>query len=96
MRIAFIGFGEVASVFSKCLREHGAEVWAYDIQLKPGTEGVRFGSLPEVAGNAEYVLSTVTTETAKDAAQACAAHLKPGQVYVDLNSTAPPGPPRAS
>ena len=89
MRIAFIGFGEVASVFSKCLREHGAEVWAYDVLRKAGTEGVRFGSLPEVAGNAGYVLSTVTTQAARGAALACAAHLKPGQVYVDLNSTAP-------
>lgn len=89
MRIAFIGFGEVASVFSQRLREHGAEVWAYDVQRKQEAEGVRFGSLAEVVRSAEYVLSTVTTQAAKDAARACAAHLRAGQVYVDLNSTTP-------
>jgi 3-hydroxyisobutyrate dehydrogenase-like beta-hydroxyacid dehydrogenase len=89
MRIAFIGFGEVASVFSKRLREHGAEVWAYDVQRKPAREGVRFGSLGEAVASADYVLSTVTTQAANDAARACAAHLRAGQVFVDLNSTAP-------
>ena len=100
VKVSFIGFGEVASVFSKPMRERGAEVAAYDILLSQDegreilqervrTEGIRFRPLPEVVGDADYVLSTVATQAAKEAARECAPHLKPGQIYVDLNSMAP-------
>jgi len=77
VKVSFIGFGEVASVFSKPMRERGAEVAAYDILLSQDegkeilqetvrTEGIRFRPLPEVVGDADYVLSTVATQAAKD------------------------------
>lgn len=101
VRIGFIGFGEVGSAFSKAMREKGAEILVYDILLsqKGGletiqkrfqAEGIQIGSLGEVVTNSHYVLSSVTTQAAKDVAKACAEYLKPGQVYVDLNSTSPP------
>ena len=37
----------------------------------------------------EIVLSTVVAKSAVPVAEAAAAHMKPGQLYVDLNSTAP-------
>jgi 3-hydroxyisobutyrate dehydrogenase-like beta-hydroxyacid dehydrogenase len=100
VRIAFIGFGEVAGVFSAALREKGAEVAAYDVLLDQAqgrvslerrcrAEGIAFRPLAEAVAGADYVLSTVTTDLAEGAARACAAHLAPGQVYVDLNATAP-------
>lgn len=100
VKVGFIGFGEVASIFSKPIREKGAEVAVYDVLLSQDkgreilcsrvrTGGIQFGPLPEVVGNADYVLSTVTTQVAKEAAQECVAYLEPGQVYVDLNSMAP-------
>jgi 3-hydroxyisobutyrate dehydrogenase-like beta-hydroxyacid dehydrogenase len=90
VRIGFVGFGEVASVFSKSLRDHGAEVVAYDIQEdKVRAAGIPLLPLPRLIGNVDYVLSTVTTQAAKEVAVACAAHLNPKQVFVDLNSTAP-------
>lgn len=100
VRITFIGFGEVAGVFSAALRAKGAEVAAYDVLLdqagglvplqgRRGAEGVVFRPLAEALAGARYVLSSVTTDQAETAAQACAAHLAPGQVYVDLNATAP-------
>jgi len=100
VRIGFIGFGEVASVFSKAMREKGAGILIYDILLsrKGGleaiqrriqAEGIRTGTLEEVVTNSEYVLSTVTAQAAKDVAKACREYLKPGQVYLDLNSTSP-------
>ena len=99
-RVAFIGFGEVAAVFSAALREAGAGVAAYDLLLdqvhglvslerRALAEGVAFRPLDEVVTGADCVLSTVTTDRAEDAARACAAHLKPGQVYLDLNATSP-------
>lgn len=90
IRAGFVGFGEVASVFSKSMRKHGAEIAAYDIQEhKVRAGGVPFLPLPELVKRADYVLSTVTTQVAKQVAGDCAPHLKPGQVYVDLNSTSP-------
>jgi len=100
VRIGFIGFGEVASIFSAAMRSHGAEVAAYDVLLdqKKGketlqkrcrAEGIKFLPLPDVVGNAEYVLSAVTTREAKKVAENCVPHLRHGQVYVDLNSTCP-------
>ncbi len=98
--VAFVGFGEVASVFSAAARARGAEVRAYDRNLeKPGgparlekrarAAGIRFAPLGEALGGAALVLSAVHPETAPEAARACAAHLRPGQLFVDLNTTSP-------
>ena len=98
--IAFIGFGEVASILSEAMCNTGAKVAAYDVlldqergmdtlQQRARITDIRFCPLPEATCNAEYILSTVTTRVAEAAAQSCAAHLKPGQTYVDLNATAP-------
>ncbi len=100
VRVAFVGFGEVASVFSAALRARGAEVAAYDHHLeRPGgaavlekrarAPGIRFAPLPEALRGADLVLSTVRNQTALEAARSAAGHLRPGQRYVDLNSTSP-------
>lgn len=100
LRIGFIGFGEVASVFSKALREHGVPVAAYDhnLEREGGAEmlrrralaqGIEFRSLPELVGSVDYVLSTVNACAAGEVAASCAPYLRRGQVYVDMNSTAP-------
>lgn len=100
VKVGFIGFGEVASVLSKSLRENGAEVAAYDVLFSEdkGREillrrarvgGIHFCPLPDLVQSSDYVLSTVTTQAAIKVAQDCAGCLKPGQAYVDLNSTAP-------
>jgi 3-hydroxyisobutyrate dehydrogenase-like beta-hydroxyacid dehydrogenase len=100
MRITFIGFGEVAGAFSGALASRGAEIAAYDVLLdqpdgeeklrtRAGNAAVSFRPLPDALYGANYVLSTVTTTVARAAAQQCAAHLKPGQVFLDLNATEP-------
>lgn len=99
LRIGFIGFGEVASVFSKALREHGVPVAAYDHHLeREGEEmlrrrtlspGIEFRPLPELVGSVDYVLSTVNASAASEVAATCAPYLRRGQVYMDMNSTAP-------
>ena len=96
----FLGFGEVASHFSAALREAGAEVLAFDVlldraggreKLAARAHGVppRFVALPEMLAHADLVLSTVTTDVALQAARSCAPHLRPGQLYVDLNAASP-------
>ncbi len=100
VRVGFIGFGEVASVFSEAAVGSGAEVSAYDVNLdRPGgidrvrrrarRGGIRFLPLADVVRGSDLVLSTVRPQTALDAARACAGHLGAGRTYVDLNSTSP-------
>ena len=99
-RISFVGFGEVASTFSKALRENGAEVAVYDVNLtrcggqailekRTRAPGIEFRPLADAVRDAEIVLSTVRPQTARAAARECAAHLRPGQCFVDFNSTSP-------
>ena len=99
--VGFLGFGEVAAVFSAGLRQRGVTVAAYDIVLdaRPGglqslqqrtrVDGIAFCTLPDLLRRVDYVLSTVTSDVALLAAQSCVPHLQPDQVYVDLNATAP-------
>ena len=100
MRVAFIGFGEVASAFAPAAVSRGAEVAAYDVLLDTpgGAERLRdraagakveLCALADALRGARYVLSTCTTSVAVEAANRCAAHLGAGQTYVDLNATDP-------
>lgn len=100
VKIGFIGFGEVGYTFSRAMNEAGAEITAYDILLEDpkraddvkkriSETGSKIGALEDVLGNNAYVLSTVTTQAAKEAAETCATMLEPGNIYVDLNSTSP-------
>jgi 3-hydroxyisobutyrate dehydrogenase-like beta-hydroxyacid dehydrogenase len=100
VRIGVVGFGEVGSIFSKALNDGGADIRVFDILLtqehaaeafaKKGLSGrVQYRPLPGVVGESEWILSMVTTQVALDVASECCAFLKPGQIYVDLNSTSP-------
>jgi 3-hydroxyisobutyrate dehydrogenase-like beta-hydroxyacid dehydrogenase len=100
MRIAFLGFGEVATAFSSALVARGCEVAAYDIlidnpggveklQARAGSARIAFATLGEAVRGSDYVFSTVTTSVALDAARLCARHLQPSQAFVDLNATEP-------
>lgn len=100
MRVAFVGFGEVAAAFAPAFAARGAAVAAYDVLLDAaGGRGrlaaraagtpVEFADLARALHGAHFVFSTVTTDVARDAARACSAWLAPGQVWVDLNATEP-------
>jgi 3-hydroxyisobutyrate dehydrogenase-like beta-hydroxyacid dehydrogenase len=100
IRIAFIGFGEAASAFAAALASRGVQVAAYDVlldrpmgrellQARARKTPIEFCSLPEAVNGARFVFSTVTTTVALEAARGCVGHLKPGQMYVDLNATEP-------
>lgn len=104
-RIAWLGFGRVAATLSPALAAHGALISAYDLLLeRPGGEAtlraraegasdgplpVRFAPLAEALVGADLILSAVTAEVALEVARCAAPHLRAGQVFLDLNSTAP-------
>jgi 3-hydroxyisobutyrate dehydrogenase-like beta-hydroxyacid dehydrogenase len=100
MRVAFVGFGEVAAAFAKAFVAAGAEVSAYDVLLdapdgfrrlapRAGDTPVAFAALGDALRGAGYVFSTVTTDVAREAARSCVPHLSPGQCWIDLNATEP-------
>ena len=99
-RVGFIGFGVVASTFTRPMLARGTEVLAYDVLLEqeggrealeqraPGSS-VQWLSLEDMVPQARYVLSTNAAHVALEVAQQSAPLLRPGQTYADLNSTSP-------
>lgn len=100
IKIGFIGFGEVGTLFSKALHEKGAEIYVYDLLLKQheeleriktrlGIDRIQICSLDELIATSDYILSTVTTQVAREVAIESSKRLSRGKIYVDLNSTSP-------
>lgn len=100
LKVGFIGFGEAAAVLAKPLIESGVKINVYDVLLtqSKGKEllekravgmNVNFLDLSEATKNSKYIISTVTTQVAKQVASDCGNYLKLGQTFIDLNSTAP-------
>ncbi len=100
--LTFIGFGEAAQAMAAGLREaHPAlPIHAHDIRFS-GDDGAALREraaaldvcvhvdLGVAAAAGAIVLSTVVAKAAVAVAEAAAAHLRPGQFYIDLNSAAP-------
>lgn len=105
-RIAWLGFGQAAATLSQPLAAHGATLSAYDLLLeRPDGEAtlrarargapggplpVHFAPLAEALAGADLIFSAVTAEVALEVARQAAPHLRAGQAYLDINSTAPP------
>jgi 3-hydroxyisobutyrate dehydrogenase-like beta-hydroxyacid dehydrogenase len=106
--IAFIGFGEVGQTFSRGLMANGASgIRAYDLLFGSAAGqrlvdaarqiGVDRGASPaEACAQAEFVFSAVTADRAEAVASEAAVWLKPGQIFVDVNSAAPSTKQRAA
>jgi 3-hydroxyisobutyrate dehydrogenase-like beta-hydroxyacid dehydrogenase len=106
--IAFIGFGEVGQTFAAgLLCREGIRVTAFDI-LAAGAAGARIRAraadlgvtLAETAAGAAegaaFVISAVTASEAEAVADAAGHYLRPGQVFLDVNSAAPSTKRRAA
>ena len=106
--IAFIGFGEVGQTFSRgLLANEGVAIRAYDLLFGSDAGGrleaaaqelgvARAASAQEACAGATFVFSAVTADRAEVVASEAAAWLKPGQVFVDVNSAAPSTKQRAA
>jgi 3-hydroxyisobutyrate dehydrogenase-like beta-hydroxyacid dehydrogenase len=97
-RLCFIGFGEAGQAFAGGFLEAGiVEISAFDIAPDPVRVaapaerlGVRLSTdLPSALSGADFVFCAVTAASSLDAARAAAAHLMPGQIFVDVNSVSP-------
>lgn len=105
--IAFIGFGEVGQTFASGLLARGVRVAAHDVlaggpngealAARAAALGVALSSTAEDAGRrAAFVISAVTASQAESVAEQAASWLRPGQIYLDLNSAAPSTKQRAA
>jgi len=101
-RIAFIGFGEAAaafvqgwysvadlnvSAFDIKTDDHRTRAAKLDDYQRHGVTGAE--TAIEVATGVDVIVSAVTAEAAADVAHSVAAALRPGMLYLDLNSAAP-------
>ncbi|WP_027779780.1 NAD(P)-dependent oxidoreductase [Paraburkholderia caledonica] len=99
--IAMIGFGEVGPIFARGFAEAGHTVRAFDVKLQDAAtrgaiieRGEKSGAhiaddLASALRDAQLVFSAVTASQAEAVASAAAAHLRAGQVFIDLNSVSP-------
>lgn len=100
-RVALIGFGEVGGLFAEGLIASGwHDVSAYDILMNgPGDAALRdkaralgvdaCASAAEAARSAQIIISAVTAAAARDVAGTAAGFLRPGQIFLDVNSVSP-------
>jgi 3-hydroxyisobutyrate dehydrogenase-like beta-hydroxyacid dehydrogenase len=110
-RIAMIGFGEVGQRFARdFLARGGVEIAAYDVLFDAAPSGHLktsaavahdLGAKPASSTHAavegaRYVFSAVTADRAEEVARTTAPLLKPGQIFVDVNSAAPATKRRAA
>lgn len=100
--IAFIGYGEAAYHISKGLKaEKPVDVIAYDVMANDPEHGPRIAERMKEVGivqaktaeeaytDAKYIVSLTSAAVAVKVAEGIIGKLKPGQVYVDMNSAAP-------
>ena len=105
--VALIGYGEVGRILTEDLRAQNVPVSAYDLKLHghgaaslrdhAETNGVTLAtSHEELAGNADFIISSVTASQAVPVAEACAGTIRPGVWFLDFNSVSPGAKQRAA
>ena len=88
--LGLIGYGEVGRICAAGLGAHFASVRVWDIDLRnPAPEVQACASMQELAQSCDLVISAVTAANTLAVAQEAAPHLRPGAVFLDLNSASP-------
>ena len=97
MIIGFLGLGEVGTSYSIGLVTEGATVKGYDaLMAVPGNEdrfkkcadgGVKLVSSPkELVEGCDYIIAVTTSHVAVETAKTVQPYMKPGQIFIELNS----------
>jgi 3-hydroxyisobutyrate dehydrogenase-like beta-hydroxyacid dehydrogenase len=99
--VALIGFGEAGSILGADLVSTGCDVSMYDILLDDATtrpamqaraERVHVrvhDSFAAAVARADLIISAVTASSSGDVAALAGRHLRPGQLFIDINSVSP-------
>jgi len=100
-RIGLVGFGEVGGIFGRDFAKQGIRVSVYDILFHSSESreamfqkardcGVdACESLAECVREAELVISAVTASSSLAVAKDASSLLRPGQIFMDINSVSP-------
>lgn len=100
-RIGLAGYGEVGRIFAAGLKPQVAQASAWDLKFAQaataGAErahaqalGVRAcESMQELCAASDLVISAVTASNTLAVAEEAAHHIRPGAVFLDLNSASP-------
>jgi len=100
-RLGLVGYGEVGKIFAAGLKAHVSTVSAWDLKFEaPLTRDeqrshaeraavLACDSMAQLCQSADLVISAVTASNTLAVAQAAAAHMQPGAVFLDLNSASP-------
>ncbi|MFN3569175.1 MAG: DUF1932 domain-containing protein [Polaromonas sp.] len=96
-----VGYGEVGRIFAAGLKDRvlGSSAWDIKFDLPalrdaPLAHAAQAGvdacsSMAELCGRSDLVISAVTASNTLAVAQAAAPHIRPGAVFLDLNSASP-------
>ncbi|UUZ68556.1 DUF1932 domain-containing protein [Polaromonas sp. P2-4] len=99
--MGMIGYGEVGKIFTAGLKDRVLSASAWDLKFDaPALRDAQLahaaqagvaacGSMAKLCGHADLVISAVTASNTLAAAQAAARHIRPGAVFLDLNSASP-------
>ena len=99
-RIGIVGYGEVGRIFAAGLKPQVEQVGAWDLKFAQATAqaeqdkaralGVRpCASMQALCESSELVISAVTASNTLAVAEEAARFLRPGTVFLDLNSASP-------
>ncbi|HEY6442609.1 MAG TPA: DUF1932 domain-containing protein [Candidatus Acidoferrales bacterium] len=100
-RVAIVGFGEAGGIIGSDLAAQGVEVSVFDILLhgketrdamlaKARASKVQAKeSLADCLRDAELVISAVTASASLEVARDSARSMRPGQIFMDINSVSP-------
>ena len=109
-RIGFVGYGEVGKIFSAQLKARpgvsSASAWDLKFADSSMAEAERDhaagqgieprGSMAELCAASDLIISAVTASNTLAVAEEAARHIRPGCVFLDLNSASPGTKQRAA
>jgi 3-hydroxyisobutyrate dehydrogenase-like beta-hydroxyacid dehydrogenase len=103
-QIGLIGYGEVGKIFAAGLKPSTSSIAAWDLKFTQSAErehaergGIRAaGSMRELCEASDLVISAVTASNTFAVAEEAAPHMKPGTLFLDLNSASPGTKQRAA
>jgi 3-hydroxyisobutyrate dehydrogenase-like beta-hydroxyacid dehydrogenase len=99
--LGMVGYGEVGKIFSAGLKDRVPGVSAWDltfdapaVRVAQRAHAAQAGvaacaSMAELCARSDLVISAVTASSTLAVVQAAAPHLRPGTVFLDLNSASP-------
>ncbi len=99
--LGLIGYGEVGKVFSAGLKPHMAAVSVWDLHLADPAKAAPMQAHAQAAGlsaaasaqalcqSCDFLISAVTASNTLAVAQGVAPFIRPGTVFLDLNSASP-------